>query len=357
MGRAKLPIKKIENSTNRQVTFSKRRNGIIKKAYELSVLCDVDVALIMFSPAGKPSTYAGKGSIEEIMSRYVNLPGHERGRLQNREYLERALGKLERDAQDRQVQIQVSSASEDSQLEELQQETAHCKSYIAELEKQIKVYQGDPSEISTLSEAEYRERILEETLKHVCARKRALKKFNNADAQSSSRVVALPLMPVNNNMVQPSSQAVALSLMPVNNNMVKPSSQAVALPLTPVNNNVVVSNPGIIFDWLPPREPQVQIVNFLNFGGLLSPRQNEHVTPSAVIESENNVNVSVNVQQTEFGLEYENNVNVSVNVQRAEFGQMLDMNLSPWAPSYPTGNLEIGMPHAAERVFNEAFLP
>ncbi|XP_076958125.1 agamous-like MADS-box protein AGL66 [Bidens hawaiensis] len=79
MGRAKLPIKKIENSTNRQVTFSKRRNGIIKKAYELSVLCDVDVALIMFSPSGKPSSYAGKGSVEEIMSRYVNLSDHERG--------------------------------------------------------------------------------------------------------------------------------------------------------------------------------------------------------------------------------------------------------------------------------------
>ncbi|XP_076958135.1 uncharacterized protein LOC143633772 isoform X2 [Bidens hawaiensis] len=87
------------------------------------------------------------------------------------------------------------------------------------------VYQGGPSEISTFSEAEYRERILEETLKHVRARKQALTKFNNADAQSSSQAVALPLMPVNNNMVQSSSQAVALPLMPVNNNMVQSSSQ------------------------------------------------------------------------------------------------------------------------------------
>lgn len=59
MGRVKLQIKKIENTTNRQVTFSKRRNGLIKKAYELSVLCDVDVALIMFSPSGRVSIFSG----------------------------------------------------------------------------------------------------------------------------------------------------------------------------------------------------------------------------------------------------------------------------------------------------------
>jgi hypothetical protein len=59
MGRVKLQIKKIENITNRQVTFSKRRNGLIKKAYELSVLCDVDVGLIMFSPSGRATLFSG----------------------------------------------------------------------------------------------------------------------------------------------------------------------------------------------------------------------------------------------------------------------------------------------------------
>ena len=60
MGRVKLQIKKIENNTNRQVTFSKRRNGLIKKAYELSILCDIDIALIMFSPSGRLSQFSGK---------------------------------------------------------------------------------------------------------------------------------------------------------------------------------------------------------------------------------------------------------------------------------------------------------
>ena len=74
MGRVKLQIKKIENTTNRQVTFSKRRNGLIKKAYELSVLCDVDVALIMFSPSGRVSLFSGnKRSAGDMDSPYLLL--------------------------------------------------------------------------------------------------------------------------------------------------------------------------------------------------------------------------------------------------------------------------------------------
>ena len=49
MGRGKIQIKRIENNTNRQVTYSKRRNGILKKAHELTVLCDAKVSLIMIS--------------------------------------------------------------------------------------------------------------------------------------------------------------------------------------------------------------------------------------------------------------------------------------------------------------------
>ncbi|KAG6776029.1 hypothetical protein NC652_014129 [Populus alba x Populus x berolinensis] len=60
MGRVKLAIKRIESNTDRQVTFSKRRNGIIKKAYELSALRDIDIALAMFSPSGRLSLFSGK---------------------------------------------------------------------------------------------------------------------------------------------------------------------------------------------------------------------------------------------------------------------------------------------------------
>ncbi|KAF8045067.1 hypothetical protein N665_5662s0002 [Sinapis alba] len=55
-----MEIKRIKNTTNRQITFSKRRNGLIKKAYELSILCDIDIALIMFAPSDRLSLFSGK---------------------------------------------------------------------------------------------------------------------------------------------------------------------------------------------------------------------------------------------------------------------------------------------------------
>lgn len=72
MGRVKLEIKRIENTTNRQVTFSKRRNGLIKKAYELSILCDIDIALIMFSPSDRLSLFSGKTRYYHLRLLIVN---------------------------------------------------------------------------------------------------------------------------------------------------------------------------------------------------------------------------------------------------------------------------------------------
>ncbi|KAK3163373.1 hypothetical protein QOZ80_1AG0002800 [Eleusine coracana subsp. coracana] len=68
-GRGKIEIKRIENSTNRQVTFCKRRNGLLKKAYELSVLCDAEVALIVFSSRGRLYEYANH-SVKATIERY-----------------------------------------------------------------------------------------------------------------------------------------------------------------------------------------------------------------------------------------------------------------------------------------------
>ncbi|CAN1255015.1 Protein TRANSPARENT TESTA 16 [Linum perenne] len=60
MGRGKITIKRIENQTTRQVTFSKRRNGLLKKTHELSVLCDAQIGLIIFSSTGKLCQYSSE---------------------------------------------------------------------------------------------------------------------------------------------------------------------------------------------------------------------------------------------------------------------------------------------------------
>ncbi|XP_062184121.1 MADS-box transcription factor 27-like isoform X1 [Phragmites australis] len=69
MGRGKIVIRRIDNSTSRQVTFSKRRNGIFKKAKELSILCDAEVGLIIFSSTGRLYEYAST-SMKSVINRY-----------------------------------------------------------------------------------------------------------------------------------------------------------------------------------------------------------------------------------------------------------------------------------------------
>lgn len=71
MVRGKTQMKRIENATSRQVTFSKRRNGLLKKAFELSVLCDAEVALIIFSPRGKLYEFSNC-SMNKTIDRYQN---------------------------------------------------------------------------------------------------------------------------------------------------------------------------------------------------------------------------------------------------------------------------------------------
>lgn len=66
MARGKTEMRRIENATSRQVTFSKRRNGLLKKAYELSVLCDAEVGLIVFSPRGKLYEFCNTSMLKTI---------------------------------------------------------------------------------------------------------------------------------------------------------------------------------------------------------------------------------------------------------------------------------------------------
>ncbi|CAJ1815823.1 unnamed protein product [Sphenostylis stenocarpa] len=71
MVRGKTQMRRIENATSRQVTFSKRRNGLLKKAFELSVLCDAEVALIIFSPRGKLYEFASSRYMYAFLLRFL----------------------------------------------------------------------------------------------------------------------------------------------------------------------------------------------------------------------------------------------------------------------------------------------
>ncbi|CAK8566948.1 unnamed protein product [Lathyrus sativus] len=75
LGRQKIPIEKIPKKSHLQVTFSKRRSGLFKKASELCTLCGVEIAIVVFSPADKAFSF-GHPEVESIVDRYLsrNLP-------------------------------------------------------------------------------------------------------------------------------------------------------------------------------------------------------------------------------------------------------------------------------------------
>ncbi|XP_057527898.1 MADS-box protein JOINTLESS-like [Amaranthus tricolor] len=72
MVRSRIQIKKIENISARQVTFAKRRKGLIKKAQELSTLCDAQIGLIVFSSSGRLYEYSTSSKrVTQVIQKYM----------------------------------------------------------------------------------------------------------------------------------------------------------------------------------------------------------------------------------------------------------------------------------------------
>lgn len=81
MAREKIKIRRIDNLSARQVTFSKRRKGLIKKAKELSILCDADVGLIIFSSTGKLSEYSSSRFRTSVIYLFIGSASGPQGLL------------------------------------------------------------------------------------------------------------------------------------------------------------------------------------------------------------------------------------------------------------------------------------
>ncbi|XP_015645262.1 mADS-box transcription factor 15 isoform X2 [Oryza sativa Japonica Group] len=159
MGRGKVQLKRIENKINRQVTFSKRRNGLLKKAHEISVLCDAEVAAIVFSPKGKLYEYATDSRMDKILERYERYS-----------YAEKAL-------------ISAESESEGNWCHEYRK----LKAKIETIQKCHKHLMGEDLESLNLKELQQLEQQLESSLKHIISRKSHLMLESISELQKKER--------------------------------------------------------------------------------------------------------------------------------------------------------------------------
>lgn len=103
MGRGRIEIKRIENTTSRQVTFCKRRNGLLKKAYELSILCDAEIALVIFSSRGRLYEYSSN-SVRSTIERYKKASASTSGTapvidVNSHQYFQQEAAKLQQQIQ------------------------------------------------------------------------------------------------------------------------------------------------------------------------------------------------------------------------------------------------------------------
>nr|KAJ3419978.1 Ribosome-releasing factor 2, mitochondrial [Polyrhizophydium stewartii] len=73
MGRRKIKIERIENSRNCQATYNKRKNGLLKKAYELSILCDCEIGIVIFSRQKKLCVYSSH-DMDKTLLKYTEMP-------------------------------------------------------------------------------------------------------------------------------------------------------------------------------------------------------------------------------------------------------------------------------------------
>ncbi|CAM6014097.1 unnamed protein product [Sphagnum balticum] len=86
MGKVKIETKKLEEENNRRSTFAKRGNGVLKKACELSILCDTDVAIIAFSPTGELLYYCNT-SVADVIKRFADVDPKRRTEILERQIL------------------------------------------------------------------------------------------------------------------------------------------------------------------------------------------------------------------------------------------------------------------------------
>ncbi|KAJ7560582.1 hypothetical protein O6H91_04G136300 [Diphasiastrum complanatum] len=203
MGRVKLHIKKLESTSSRQITYSKRKQGLAKKALELATLCDTDVALVMFSPTGRlfqvPRIEDGK--IENVIMRFANLSEHEKEKRNQesteilskivKSYSNQPLLANENRSGESSMDVNVAKRDFDDSLLKHQEELRRLQHEYGYLQSKLRPYQGeDLVSVVSMDELSALEEKLQETLDKIFIRKQQVMNSNFGGMMQSFQTLA-----------------------------------------------------------------------------------------------------------------------------------------------------------------------
>ncbi|XP_071012150.1 myocyte-specific enhancer factor 2C-like isoform X10 [Oncorhynchus clarkii lewisi] len=135
MGRKKIQITRIMDERNRQVTFTKRKFGLMKKAYELSVLCDCEIALIIFNSTNKLFQYAST-DMDKVLLKYTEYNEPHESRT-NSDIVETLNKKENKGGESPELESALTPRTEEK-YKQINQEYDH-------MIKSHKIHQGVPS--------------------------------------------------------------------------------------------------------------------------------------------------------------------------------------------------------------------
>nr|GME01400.1 agamous-like MADS-box protein AGL61 [Ipomoea batatas] len=130
-GRQRVPLDRIENEVQRLVTFSKRRTGLFKKASEISTLCGTEIAMVVFSPSGKPFSF-GNPDMNRVLTKYF-------GEIPNREanvpeHIIRAHQEAKMRAMTSQINVLEAQIDEEKMVEQALREAEKGRPSISDLQ-------------------------------------------------------------------------------------------------------------------------------------------------------------------------------------------------------------------------------
>ncbi|XP_022754147.1 agamous-like MADS-box protein AGL65 [Durio zibethinus] len=173
MGRRKLKIQRLESMKARQAKYSKRKAGLVKKAKELAILCDVDLALLLFSPTDKPTLFVGQDKdLSSVVERLSNLTLGERE--QRRAYTMKLLKKLYANSNSEDDPTNLSQDSSNS-LKLHEDQLNELKEKLAEKSRILREWKN-PNNVEDLSQIKIMEEHLIASLNRIKNKKSQLAK-------------------------------------------------------------------------------------------------------------------------------------------------------------------------------------